>query len=62
MEKALKQQLLKAVKEEWVKPLCNPTTNVINFTIPGILAFLFTEYDHVNTVAAAHHEEVKQLT
>ena len=62
MEKALQQQIVKAIHETWMKPLINPTTNAIDFTIPQILAFLFHEHGDVSAAALSRREdEVKNL-
>ena len=62
MEKALKQQIVKAIHEDWLEPLRNPITNSIDHTILNILAYLFTQHGDVSADALVRREtEVKNI-
>lgn len=62
IEKALKQQISKAIHKDWLDPLRNPVTNAIDHNIPHILAFLFNAHGDVSATAVARREdELKQM-
>ena len=48
VKNALVQQIVKAVEDEWLKPLRNGITNSIDRTIPEILHYLFQQYGDVS--------------
>ena len=48
VEKALTQQIVKAVHADWLKPLRNAITNTIQGTIPEILTFLFNTHGNIS--------------
>ena len=57
IEKALIQQLVKAVEEEWIHPLRNQMTNAIQGSIPDILHYLFTSYGDVSPDSLISREQ-----
>ena len=62
MEKALKQQITKAIHEDWLKPLRDPVTHAINDDIPTMLTFLFAQHGDVSAAALSDKEDkVKQM-
>ena len=62
VEKAIIQQLVKAVHEDWLKPLRNTTTNTIQGTIPTILTFLFNTHGNISPETITTKElEVKNM-
>ena len=62
VEKALIQQIVKALHEDWLSPLRNTTTDMIQGTIPVILQYLFTRHGNVSADALDRKEgEIKQM-
>ena len=57
MEKALKQQIVKAIHEDWLDPIRNPTTHAIEHDIPYILGFLFDQHGNVSAAALSDKED-----
>ena len=57
VEKAIIQQINKAIEETWLDPLRDNNTNAINHTIPDILAFLFQEHGDVTANALERCEK-----
>ena len=63
MEQALKQQLTKAIDDEWLEPLRNAVTDSIDQVIPTILTFLFAEHGDVSPASLSRREEdVKNMS
>ena len=56
VSKALVQQIVKAVHEDWLQPLRNATTNSLQGTIPNILDFLFQAHGDVSPDALTKKE------
>ena len=62
VEKALKQQIVKAVHEDWLRPLRNATTNTIQGNIPAILTFLLNTHGNISPDTITTKElEVKNM-
>ena len=62
VDKALRQQIVKAIHEDWLNPLRNQTTNMIQGTIPIILQFLFTAHGNISPDALiAKEQTVKDM-
>ena len=57
VEKALIQQLVKAVEEDWLTPLRNQTTNALQGTIPDIVAYLFTTHGDISPESLIKREQ-----
>ena len=57
IEKALKQQLVKSIHDDWLAPMRHTTTNAINRTLPQILAFLYTQHGDVTAENLQRKEE-----
>ena len=49
VEKALKQQIVKAVEQQWLLPITNRHSQSLTGTIAQILEFLFDTYGYVST-------------
>ena len=63
VEKALIQQIVKAVHEDWLKPLYNAQTDTIQGTVQDILTYLFQTYGHINARALNKKENtVKEMS
>ena len=56
IEKALKQQIVKAVHKDWLDPIRDPITNALHVSIPFSLNFLFNEHRDVSAAAVAQRE------
>ena len=50
VETVLRNQLIKAINEEYIRPLRNPFTDMVNDTIPDIVNFLHKSYGESTTV------------
>ena len=62
VKKAIIQQIVKAIHEDWLNPLRNQTTNMIQGTIPIILQFLFTAHGNISPDALiAKEQTVKDM-
>ena len=62
VKKAIIQQIVKAIHEDWLNPLRHQTTNMIQGTIPEILQFLFTAHGNISPDAlTAKEKEVKDM-
>ena len=62
VETALRKQITDAIEEEFLQPLRNPTTDMIQCTIPDIFEFLRTTYGKLSAVQLKEKEnEIDQL-
>ena len=57
VEKAILQQIVKAVEEDWLAPLRNNTTNAIQGTIPDIIGYLFTTHGDISPDSLIQREQ-----
>ena len=63
VEKALIQQMVRAIAEEWLQPLRNTTTNELQGEVPDVLTYLFTTHGDVNPESLIKREdEVKRMS
>ena len=51
VEKALRQQIIKAIHEDWLEPLRNSTSDMLQGTTPEIIQHLFTQHGDVSADA-----------
>ena len=49
METVLRNQFIKAIYDEYIHPLCNLYTDMVNDTIPDIFTFLHESYGKITT-------------
>ena len=62
VDKAIRQQIVKAIHEDWLKPLRDPTSDMLQGSIPDILQYLFTHHGDVSADALDTKEtEVKNM-
>ena len=57
IEKALKQQILKAIEQEWLLAITDRHTQSLTGTVAQILEFLFDTYGYVSTAMLEKKEE-----
>ena len=57
VEKALRQQIVKAIHEDWLEPLRNSTSDMLQGTIPEIIQHLFTQHGDVSADALDTKED-----
>ena len=58
VEKAILQQINKAVHDDWLRPIRDNVTNAINRSIPDVLAFLFQEHGDVSAESLTRKEKL----